>query len=190
MKAKKDIRITAGTLKGRRLLSLRGDRVRPTGARVKEALFSIIGDSIYGARFLDLFSGSGNIGIEALSRGASLCTFIEKDKDVIDILKKNLNNLGLKERTRLIPGDTKRGVRLLGRDGERFDIVFLDPPYRYFNRAKEVIHLALKNDIVKERGILIWEHDITRTPDPLIETLIKNKTKRYGDTGITFYLKR
>ncbi|MBN1573293.1 MAG: 16S rRNA (guanine(966)-N(2))-methyltransferase RsmD [Deltaproteobacteria bacterium] len=182
--------ITAGELKGRKLFTPKDRSVRPTGARVREALFSIIGDAVTDALVLDLFSGAGTIGIEALSRGADRCTFVDKSEKALEVLKRNIRELGIRERTSIIPLDAAKAIKMVKRNGEKFDIVFLDPPYRQFNQTQELILSISSEDIVNQSGILIWEHDSKRSPEDLYGSLKRENTKRYGDTSISFFSKQ
>jgi 16S rRNA (guanine(966)-N(2))-methyltransferase RsmD len=181
------MKIIAGTLKGRKVLVPTGKRVRPTGAKVKEALFSIIADDVPGARVLDVFSGSGSVGIEALSRGAASCTFVERDKNVIDVLAKNLSQFGLEERGKILPLEAKRAMKLLEKQNERFDIIFLDPPYSYFLKTKRIIESLSYGGILAPEGLLVWEHAVETTTQEVIGSLVREREKKYGDTALSFY---
>ncbi|MCW2949305.1 MAG: rsmD, partial [Thermoleophilia bacterium] len=123
------MRIVAGEFRGRRLAAVRGADVRPTSDRVREAVFSILGD-IEGACVLDLFAGTGAMGLEALSRGSSEATFVEIDRQAHEVVRRNIDATvsGDTRRTTLIKGDAERVVRSLALAGERFDLVFFDPP--------------------------------------------------------------
>jgi 16S rRNA (guanine966-N2)-methyltransferase len=180
------MRVISGDLKGRRLINPEGTMVRPTGARVKEALFSIIGARIIDSTFVDCFSGTGNIGIEAVSRGAARAFFIERNPRVVEILKRNVKNLGLTDQVSVVTLDALKGVKALGKLGVSADIVFLDPPYAY-NRTVEVIFALLEHGIIEPGGALIWQHSTKTTPEPSYGDLISDSTRLYGDTGITFF---
>jgi 16S rRNA (guanine(966)-N(2))-methyltransferase RsmD len=181
------MKIIAGTLKGRKVLVPTGKRVRPTGAKVKEALFSIIADEVCDACVLDVFSGSGSVGIEALSRGAASCTFVERDKSVIDVLAKNLSQFGLEDRGKILPLEAKRAMKLLEKQGERFDIIFLDPPYSYFVKTKRIVESLSPGGVLAPEGLLIWEHAVDTTPHEKIGSLQREREKKYGDTALSFY---
>ena len=182
------MKVISGNLKGRKLTVPRGHKVRPTGARVKEALFSIIGQSIIGADVLDLFSGTGNIGIEALSRGANSSLFIENDPKTLLILEKNIRELSLSERSKVIKLDVSRGLKLLHKRGVKFDIIFIDPPYIY-PKIWDILSAVSKYDILKEDGLVVWEHGSKKIQKPRYGNLKMIETKKYGDTGITFFTK-
>lgn len=146
------MRVIAGKYKGRKLISPRGE-VRPTTDVVKGSLFSILNskDALDGARCLDVFCGSGGVGIEALSRGASSCVFVDHDTDNV---KANLDKLGLC--CRLVRADYRRALRLLR--GEKFDLIFCDPPYKA-GYTDDCLELVFKYDLLDKNGIAIIEHD-------------------------------
>ena len=119
------MRITAGTLKNRKIKSREGRETRPTLERIKEAIFSIIGDKITKTKFLDLYSGTGNMAIEALSRGAERAIMIEQDKEALRIIIENINNLKLDNQCRAYKNDVLRAIEILDRKNEKFDIIFI-----------------------------------------------------------------
>ena len=123
------IRVIGGSLRGRRLATPRDAAVRPTSARVREAVFDILQGSVDGARVLDLFAGSGAMGIEAISRGAMHATFVEQAKETAVVLARNVAELDLESRSRLLRSRAAEALGRLGEERERFDLVFLDPPY-------------------------------------------------------------
>ena len=121
------MRVITGTARGRRLITLAGDTVRPTSSRVKEALFSILQFELEGRRVLDLFAGSGQLGIEALSRGAKSCTFVDASRESLGVTEKNLDSTGLRASAKTVLSDA---VAYLDRTDAVYDVVFIDPPYR------------------------------------------------------------
>lgn len=123
------MRIVAGELASRRLVAPRGRSTRPTSDRARESLFAALGGRVAGARVLDLFAGSGALGLEALSRGADHATFCDVDRWAIEALRRNVDALGVSDRTRIVPGDARRFLRGAARGGERYTLVLLDPPY-------------------------------------------------------------
>ena len=180
------MRVISGDLKGRRLITPEGMMVRPTGARAKEALFSIIGDWIVGAIFIDVFCGTGNIGIEAISRGAARCLFIERNPKVAEILRRNIKALDLGDRCRIMTLDALKAIRALGRQGEKADIIFLDPPYAY-NRVAEIIFALQEAGLIAPEGMVIWQHGAKTIPQSAYGDVRLDTTRIYGDTGITFF---
>jgi 16S rRNA (guanine(966)-N(2))-methyltransferase RsmD len=182
------VKVIAGILKGRNVAVPKGRKIRPTGGRVKEALFSLIGDSLDEAQVLDLFCGTGNIGIEALSRGALCCTFVERNRKTTEILRKNLRDLGLTDRSTIIPEDVKRGLKILEKEGKVFDIVFLDPPYSRLGLG-ELLFTISSRVLLKENGVVILEHESRRNFDSTYGNLKLVKEKRYGNTTISIFQK-
>ncbi|MDP9144799.1 MAG: 16S rRNA (guanine(966)-N(2))-methyltransferase RsmD [Actinomycetota bacterium] len=167
------MRIIAGLYGGRRLVAPKGTIARPTQDRVREAWFSILGQDVQGARVLDLFAGSGALGLEALSRGAASVTFVEKARTSLIALEQNIESLGVGGETEIVKGDAIRYFEGLA-DGA-FDLAFADPPYDLGAGSKLVARF-------RERPfarILSIEHRVT-------EKLDGDDTRRYGDTAVTF----
>jgi len=181
------LRIIAGCWKGRRLLAVKGMHTRPTSDRVKEAIFNILQQYIADSNVLDLFAGTGNLGLEALSRGCSRVVFVEKDPRVIDVLNKNRANLGCLEQSMVIRDDVFHSIkRLSGR--ERFDIIFADPPYSRGLEAPLLDAIA-DSDILCQDGIVVLEHSSRDHQPDRVGSLIKLQDRRYGDTEISLYKK-
>ena len=123
------MRIISGTSKGRKLVTPRSQSLRPTSDRVKESIFNILQDDIVGKVVLDLFAGTGNLGIEALSRGAKKTIFVEKGRQALRLIQRNLTQFGLEERSEILPKDANRAIGILKQRGESFDLILMDPPY-------------------------------------------------------------
>ncbi len=150
------MRVIAGKA-GRLLLkSVPGYTTRPTVDKYKETLFNILSPYIPGARFLDLFAGSGAIGIEALSRGAAECIFAEKDMRAVKVIKENLKHTKLEDGARVMPGDVAAVLPALDREGKSFDIIFMDPPYAAGLYEKTMSFLA-SSSLVNEDTIIVAE---------------------------------
>ncbi len=178
------MRIVAGEAKGARLQVPPGREVRPTSDRVREAVFSSLGTSVRGARVLDLFGGSGALGLEAMSRGASEAVFVERSGMIRKVLETNIATLGYQKNSRVIPGNALGALRRLGSEKERFDIVFVDPPYASDLAQRAVEELAA-SDLMTPLAIIVVE----RTGSKIIhypKSLQVSTTKRYGNTAITF----
>lgn len=177
------MRIIGGKYKSRVLAEFAGEAVRPTSDRAKEALFNILALKIYGARVLDLFSGSGALGLESLSRGAKEVVFNDFAKDSLAILKKNLNALKIPvgEAVRLLNSDY-----LVALESVRgpFDLIFLDPPYRFDYGEKALQKIAQKG-LLTEDGIAVYERD--RAFEGKVEGLEKYDERKYGKTYFTFF---
>ena len=180
------MRVTAGTLKNRKIKSREGRETRPTLERIKEAIFSIIGDKVVDAKFLDLYSGTGNIAIEALSRGAKRAVMIEQDKEALRIIIDNIDTLGLTNVSRAYKNDVSRAIEILGRKNEKFDIIFLDPPYKE-NISILTIEKVSENNILAEGGIIISEHSIYEKMPEKIGNFVKYDERNYNKKIVTFY---
>jgi len=172
------MRVIAGELGGRRLATPRGDGTRPTSARVREALFSMLGE-LTGLRVLDLFAGSGALGIEALSRGAAHATFVERSAPALAALRANLEALGLQERSIVRARDALAALR----GAETYDLVFLDPPYAMAEALAGQLARALPA-VLAEGARVVSESD-RRAPAPLALPLARER--RYGDTLIRIH---
>ncbi len=175
------MRVITGSARGRRLEALEGEDVRPTTDRIKEAVFSIIQFETEGRSFLDLFAGSGQMGIEALSRGADKAYFVDNSKKSVDIVRRNLQRTGLEENAKVFSMDFQSFLAI---NTAKFDIVFLDPPYRTGVLQKA---LELSAQRVKDTGIIIAEN-------PLDEEILSNygdfvldRQYRYGKIKITTF---
>ena len=185
------MRITGGVWAGRRLQLPKGPHIRPTQDQVRQALFNLLGETIQGARILDLFCGSGALGLEALSRGASHVTFVDRSPFCIRAVGSNLEGLSpVTGSTTLRRSDAIQAIRRLHRAGEQFDLIFLDPPYGG-NLARKTLIALSRYVIVSTAGWVIVEHD---KRDPLSEEwsgeenrLISQRIERYGDTALTLY---
>ncbi len=177
------MRVIAGTAKGARLKAPKGIAVRPTSDRVKEALFSILGIRINDSLFLDLYAGSGAIGIESLSRGARACVFVDHKKENISLIKENLSKSRLTEKARLIPNDAEKTVFKLAREKFKADLVYLDPPYACKNIAP-VVQSIFSYKVIDINGLLVVEHNTKNRQ--WTEEFPVTREKRYGDTCLTF----
>jgi 16S rRNA (guanine966-N2)-methyltransferase len=178
------MRIVAGTAKGRKLTVPKGLGVRPTTDRVREALFSSIGARIRGASILDLFAGTGALGLESLSRGAASAVFVERHKAHLAVLGRNIATCGFTDRCRLVDGDSMAALKQLQREGRTFDIVFLDPPYRSLLLERALRFLA-ESSLLSEQALVIAEHPAGDPPGPLGGLVIASQ-KRYGKTVLSF----
>jgi len=175
------LRIIGGTLRGRTLAEFKGYEVRPTPDKVRESLFNILGGRIVGSSFLDLFGGTGAIGIEAYSRGAKKVIINEREKDSLLIIKKNLEKTGTKEEIEL---SAKDSLLFLHGTSEKFDFVYLDPPYKSDLIMQNA--LAIMPHVLKENGVAIAESEY---PFLRIKGLILTDQRKYGRVYIAFYKK-
>ena len=178
------MRIIAGKYRSRVLSEFAGDNVRPTSDRAKEALFNMLALKLYGARVLDLFAGSGSLGIESLSRGAREAVFNDCAKDSIAIIKKNLNTLKIPingEEAKVLQADY---LTCLDCARGQFDIIFIDPPYR-FDYGEKALRKIAEKGLLSEKGIVVYERD--RAFEGEIEGLEKYDERKYGKAYLTFF---
>jgi 16S rRNA (guanine966-N2)-methyltransferase len=183
------MRITSGLNKGRRLKTRTGHQTRPTSDRVRAAIFDILPLDISGAAVLDLYSGSGALGIEALSRGAGQALFVDSSRDSVRVIRENLEVMGLAERGRLMNKKAAPALRLLSAEGLRFDLVFLDPPYPS-GEAKKAMELLAGLDVLTNEAIVVAEHDVDHELGPAYGPLGRVARREYGRTVVSFYEKR
>jgi len=177
------MRVITGSARGRRLKALEGTTTRPTSERVKEALFSAIQFEIEGSRVLDLFAGSGQLGIEALSRGAESCVFVELDRANAKALRQSLERFGVSSQGQVMGGDFRQIAPQLIREGKKFDLIFLDPPYAagLYEDA-----FAFSRQLLNPDGMVISEHERGwEIPEP--EGLVLTDRRQYGKNTMSFY---
>lgn len=184
------MRVIGGELRGRRLVAPRGQATRPTADRVRESLFNVLAPLIADADVLDLFAGSGALGIEALSRGARSAVFVESDQGAVRVLRQNVSALGLVERAEVRPTSVATALRQLEGTGRAFDVILLDPPYRQ-GLAASVLGQLAASSLPGPRATVVAEHDRRDPlPDRLGEaaaSLVRIRTLSYGDTAISLY---
>jgi len=179
------LRVIAGELRGRRIKTPRGDLVRPTSDRVREALFDILGARIAGSVFLDAYAGTGAVGIEALSRGAANVAFVEHHPQAVALLRANLESCGAAtERVRIVERDLARAMPILEELGRPFDFLFVDPPYTG-GELDRALRLLSRSPLVGGHSTIIAEHE-ARLPAPHQEPLILTRTAAYGRTALSF----
>ena len=180
------MRIIAGAFKGQQLLTPRGHRTRPTADQVRIALMDTLMPRLSGARFLDLFAGAGGVGLEALSRGAAAAVLVERDPDAIAALRKNLAALRVGREARVLPMDAGRALNRLAADGERFDLVFLDPPYGAGLVEDTLVRLGT-GAVITLDAIVIAQHFTKQAPPERVGTLAAYRARRFGETTLTFF---
>lgn len=179
------MRIITGTARGTRLETLEGENTRPTAERVKEAIFSMIQFDIEGRRIFDIFSGSGQLALEALSRGAANAVLGDSSRDACEIIKKNAQKTHLYDRCRVLAMDYKDLIRAFA-GKEKFDIVFIDPPYEA-KLIPDTLDRIVKADILNENALVICESDFEEEIEAEGLTMIKHN--RYGRIWITVFIK-
>ena len=186
------MRVISGSAKGRKLKFPKiadKKKVRPLSDFAKEALFDLLRLRIEGARFLDLFAGTGQVGIEALSRGAEICFFVGTDKKTVEIIRENLEHTLLTGKAEVFQMDVTRSIEYFGRRGAQFDLIFIGAPYKLPLLEPTVIEIE-KTGIINDNSIIIAEHN--RQQELLVEygTLKKVRSEKYGDTVFSFYKKK
>ena len=176
------MRVTGGELRGRRIRVPQSSAVRPTSDRVREALFARLGD-LDGVHALDLFAGSGALGIEALSRGATRAVFVERSVPVAAVLRANLVALAVLERAKVVRGEASGVVRRLAAAGERFHLALLDPPYAEVETTARALRALATSGILAPRATVVVEASRRHAPQ-LVDGLVLVDERRYGDTVI------
>jgi 16S rRNA (guanine966-N2)-methyltransferase len=177
-------RITAGTRRGRSLKTPPGRSTRPTTSMVREALFNIIGDSIRGARVLDLFAGAGTLGLEALSRGAAAATFVERDRACANIVAENLALTGFAQHGDVACAEATHWLRAHDDDLAAFNLVLLDPPYQEGKTLDDVL-ATLDTATLRPQAMVVVEHHRSQ-PLPAMKKLAFLRDRDYGGTRLTF----
>ena len=180
------MRVIGGAAKGRRLRAPKGQAVRPTADRVKESLFNILPRDFSGARVLDLFAGSGNLSIEALSRGAAHAILIDFSGRSAATIRENLRRLGLAAQTEVWTAPVARSLKSLARRRDSFDYIFLDPPYDQ-GLAGPSLELIGRCALLRAPGTLVIEHSAREAVSPEYGPLRLHDQRRYGDTRLSFY---
>jgi 16S rRNA (guanine966-N2)-methyltransferase len=179
------VRIVAGSLGGRVLRAPPGAATRPTSEKVREAVFNILGDPGPDAAVLDVFAGSGALGLEAWSRGASRVVFVEKSRPALTILRRNLAELGVTGGVEVVPADA---LAYLARPpASRWRWVFVDPPYASDLARRVLDHLGGHPDQLAEDSSIVVEHDRRNQPADAHGSLLRTDLRRYGDTLVSFY---
>lgn len=177
------MRVITGSARGAKLQTLEGLATRPTSDRVKEAVFNIIQFDIEGRRVLDLFAGSGQLGIEALSRGASYGVFVDQSAEAVKVIKANLKKVKFDQKATVLQSDY---LRYLSSCSEKFDIIFLDPPYAQ-SHLENALQKISEIDILSEGGIIICERPREKVMPAVVGDLICSKDYCYGKTAVNLY---
>ena len=180
------MRVITGTARGRKLRDLPGLDTRPTTDKVKESIFNIVQFDVEGRKVLDLFAGTGQLGIEALSRGAEKCVFVDQSREAVKVIEENVKTTGFENQSRVAAGD---GVSFLTSCREKFGLAFLDPPY-----ASDLLDRALLKmseiDIMTENGIIVCESALDKIMPTLPGPYEKGRDYRYGRIKLTLYHRR
>lgn len=179
------MRVISGSLKGRYIRGYDIDGTRPTMDRVKESIFGSIQNYIKDSIVLDLFAGSGNLGIEAISNGCKYCYFIDNNKDVIKILKKNIEDFKIGDRCSISLDDYDRALNKFKANNIKFDIIFIDPPYKY-QIIEELIDIINNYGLLSSKGLMVLEFQNDKIKDEYYDLELLKK-KRYGDKYVYIF---
>jgi 16S rRNA (guanine(966)-N(2))-methyltransferase RsmD len=178
-------RIIGGEGKGRRLESVKGQATRPTASRVRQTLFDILASRVPGSRFLDAFAGSGGVGLEALSRGASRVVFVEHARDAVTVLKRNVGRMG-SAAAEVYRQDALVALAAFADAGRRFDLIYVDPPYQG-DLYEAVLEQVGRTALLEDDGRLVAEHFHKRALPETIGGLVRIRSVRVGDHRLSFY---
>jgi 16S rRNA (guanine966-N2)-methyltransferase len=181
------MRIVAGKFRSRALKTLRGLRLRPTSDRLRETLFDILGPAVEGSIFVDVYAGTGAVGIEALSRGAREAIFIEKHAAAANLIRKNLRSLGIGAEADLLVTDALRGLELLAARHVHAHFVFLDPPYAEEDECERALDFLDRSPLVTPGGRVIVEHPKRRALPERLAELERERLVEQGDAALSFY---
>ncbi len=185
------MRVIAGTYRSRILKSLKGRALRPTSDRLRVTLFNVLGPRVAGSRFIDLFAGTGAIGIEALSRGAGEVVFVENHAPAAALIRRNLESLGIRNGATVVAVDALRGLEMLasGKEGKtpQYDYVFLDPPYAAANDYARVLESLGSGNLIAPGGVVIAEHRRSFDLPEEAGALQRYRVLKQGDAALSFY---
>ena len=184
------MRIIAGKFRSRRLASLKGDEIRPTSDRLRETLFNVLTSgnpaALDGSVWIDLFAGTGAVGIEAVSRGAAMVYFIDSAKAAIELIRRNLHSLGVEENFRVLQQKAESAISVLAGQQVRPDFIFLDPPYALRDAYRATLE-ALGNSELSEKALVIAEHERKNDLLDKFGVLKRHRTLEQGDAALSFY---
>ena len=184
-------RVVSGTAKGLRLDVPKGMGTRPTSDRVKEALFSILAPILAGVDVLDLFAGTGQLGIEALSRGARSAVFVDRDRGSVACIRSNLERAGMSARAVVVGSSTGPALGRLAAEGHTFGLVLVDPPYdRAIAAFRDAATRLQESGTIRPEAILVLEHDAKHLSEPDVINLQRFRSCKYGGTMLTFYRRK
>ncbi len=181
------MRIIAGKYRGLTIRTLKGDRLRPTSDQMRETLFDVLGPRVAGSRFLDAYAGSGAVGLEALSRGASVVVFIEHHRSGVELIGKNLSRLGIESGFEVMGSSSLAAFERLKSEGATFDFVFLDPPYAEIAEYHRVLRQLARSTLLAADAVVIAEHSRRTILEDTYGHLQRTRLIRHGDAQLAFY---
>lgn len=181
------MRIISGLAKGKRLKAPAGLNTRPITDMIKEALFNVLGNRVMESKFLDLFAGSGSVGIEALSRGAKKVVFVDSSGEAIKVIKENLANCGLESDYEVYRSDVFKALGLLHRQVSRFELIYIDPPFTNERIFNEVMGALGNVDILESDGIVVIRTPRKKDILPTFNQLQRDRVSNYGESNLNYY---
>ncbi|WP_409292089.1 16S rRNA (guanine(966)-N(2))-methyltransferase RsmD [Peribacillus sp. SCS-37] len=180
------MRVVSGTCKGRPLKAVPGNQTRPTTDKVKESIFNMIGPYFSGGQVLDLFAGSGGLGIEALSRGMDRAIFVDRDHKAISAIKANVAACNFEEQAEIYRNESERALKAIIKRKLSFDLILLDPPYKK-HILENLLGMIEENGLLAPDGIIVCEHSSDISLKKEINTLISFREEKYGIIAVTLY---
>jgi 16S rRNA (guanine966-N2)-methyltransferase len=181
------MRVIAGKYRSRRLVAPAGIQTRPTSDRLRETLFNVVAPSVEGSTWLDLFAGTGAVGIEALSRGARMAHFVESSSRAARAIRANLASLGITQGVEVLESEAIAALRMLEAQPAAFDFCFLDPPYRKKDIYEQILNFLSESRMIKPGGLVIAEHDKHFDLGESFGRLRRRRKLRQGDAVLSFY---
>lgn len=181
------MRVIAGKYRSRKLQAPVAMATRPTSDRLRETLFNVVAGAVEASVWIDLFAGSGAVGIEAISRGAALVYFVESSRNAVQSIRRNLAGLEIENGFEILDRDAVSALRLLEGRGAACDFCFLDPPYRKLGDYEQVLRVLSESALLKASGLVIAEHDKHFDPGEAFGNLHRRRTLRQGDAVLSFY---
>ncbi len=185
------MRVIAGQYRSRPLKSLRGLHIRPTSDRLRETLFNVLcagnPKELAGSTWIDLYAGTGAVGIEALSRGAEMVYFVESSKAATDLIATNLKSLGITSRFQIVRSEANKALRQIEAQGAVVDFIFLDPPYRMREEYARALGALAESKLLRESGVVVAEHDKKFALGERFASLQRYRKLEQGDAALSFY---
>ena len=181
------MRIISGTYRGLHLQSLKGATVRPTSDQMRETLFDVLGPAVMGGRFLDVYAGSGAVGLEALSRGATDVVLVESHRAAVELSGRNLANLGEPSGVRILACKAATALERLSAEGSLFDYIFLDPPYAEIREYHRTLRQIGRSSLLGPGSVVIAEHSRHVQLEERYGPLKRFRSLRHGDSQLSFY---
>jgi 16S rRNA (guanine966-N2)-methyltransferase len=181
------MRVVSGDCKGKALKAVPGNTTRPTTDKVKEAIFNMIGPYFDGGIGLDLFAGSGGLGIEAISRGLDRVIFVDRDKNAISTIHENIHKCGLEQQAEVYRNDAERAIKAVAKRELLFNYIFLDPPYKK-QQLEKLLEMINEQNVLNENGTIICEHGSEVQMPDSVKNFVKKKYEQYGITAVSIYM--